>query len=44
MSSLKRGFTSRLVDSYWTKEAAIMVCHDVTTRDWMASKVLTLEA
>jgi hypothetical protein len=44
MSSLKRGFTSRLVDSYWTKGAAIMVCHDEATRDWLTSKVLTLEA
>jgi hypothetical protein len=27
------GFTPRLVDSYWTKGVAIMVCHDEATRD-----------
>jgi hypothetical protein len=38
------GFTPRLVESYWTKGAAIMVCHDEATRNWMTSKVPTLEA
>ena len=38
------GFTSRLVDSYWPKGAAIMICQDVTTKDWLATKVLTLVA
>jgi hypothetical protein len=37
-------FTPRLVDSYWSKRAAIMVCHDVMTKDWLAAKVPTLEA
>jgi hypothetical protein len=36
--------TPRLVDSYWTKGAAIMVCQDEATRDWLISKVPTLEA
>jgi hypothetical protein len=44
MSSLKRGFTPRLVDSYWAKGAAIMVCHDESTKDWLAARVLTLVA
>jgi hypothetical protein len=38
------GFTPRVVDSYSTKGAAVMVCHDVTTRDWLTSNVPTLEA
>jgi hypothetical protein len=33
------GFTPRLVDSYWTKGAAIMVCQDEETRDWLAARV-----
>jgi hypothetical protein len=40
----EEGLTPRLVDSYWTKGAAIMVCQDEATRDWLTSKVLTLEA
>ena len=35
-------FTPRLADSYWSKGAAIMVCHDVMTKDWLAAKVPTL--
>jgi len=31
----EEGFTPRLVDSYWTKGAAIMVCQDEETRDWL---------
>jgi len=38
----EEGFTPRLVDSYWAKGAAIMVCHDILTKDWLAAKVLTL--
>jgi hypothetical protein len=38
------GFTPRLIDTYWTKGAAIMVCQDEETRDWLASKVPTLTA
>ena len=38
----EEGFTPRLVDSYWTKGAAIMVCQDEETRDWIAARVTTL--
>jgi hypothetical protein len=38
------GFTPRLVHSYWGKGAAIMVCHDELTKDWLAARVPTLEA
>jgi hypothetical protein len=40
----EEGFTPRLVDSYWTKGAAIMVCQDEETRDWIAARVTTLVA
>jgi hypothetical protein len=40
----EEGFTPRLVDSHWSKGAAIMVYHDVMTKDWLAAKVPTLEA
>jgi len=40
----EEGFTPRLADSYWSKGAAIMVCQDVSTKDWLASNVPTLEA
>jgi hypothetical protein len=40
----EKRLTPRLVDSYWTKGAAIMVCQDEATRDWLTSKVPTLEA
>jgi len=38
------GFTPKLVDSYWAKGAAIMVCHDEMTKDWLATRVPTLVA
>ena len=38
----EEGFTPRLVDSYWAKGAAIMVCHDELTKDWLAARVPTL--
>ena len=38
----KEGFTPRLVDSYWAKGVAIMVCHDESTNDWLADRVPTL--
>jgi len=41
---LEEGFNPRLVDSYWAKGAAIMVCQNVPTKDWLTSKVPTLEA
>jgi hypothetical protein len=37
----EEGFTPRLVDSYWAKGVAIMVCHDEQTKDWLAAKVPT---
>ena len=40
----KEGFTPRLADSYWAKGAAIMVCHDKLTKDWLAARVPTLVA
>ena len=40
----EEGFTPRLVDSYWAKGAAIMVCHDELTKDWLAARVPTLVA
>ena len=43
-SSLKRGSPPKLIDTYWTKGAAIMVCQDEGTWDWLASKVATQTA
>ena len=40
----EEGFTPRLVDSYWAKGAAITVCHDESTKDWLAAGVPTLVA
>jgi hypothetical protein len=40
----EEGFTPRLIDTYWNRGAAIMVCQDEETRDWLASKVPTLTA
>jgi len=37
-------FTPRLADSYRSKGTAIIVCHDVVTKDWLAAKVPTLVA
>jgi hypothetical protein len=31
----EEGFTPKLVDSYWSKGAAIMVCQDIDTKDWL---------
>jgi hypothetical protein len=38
----EKGLTPRLVDSYWAKGAAIMVCQDKATKDWLAVRVPTL--
>jgi len=38
----EEGFTPRLADSYWAKGAAIMVCHDELTKNWLADRVPTL--
>ena len=40
----EKGFTPRLVDSYWAKGAVIMVCHDELTKDWLAARVPNLVA
>jgi len=40
----KEGFTPKLVDFYWAKGVAIMVCHYETTKDWLAARVSTLVA
>ena len=37
-------FTPRMVDSYRSKGAAIMVCQDEPTRDWLADKLPTMTA
>ena len=39
----EEGFIPRLVNSYWAKGAAIVVCLDEETKDWLASRVSTLE-
>jgi hypothetical protein len=41
---LEEGFTSKLVDCYWAKGTAIMVCQDQETSDWLAARVPTLAA
>ena len=41
MSSLS---SLSLVDSYWAKGTAFMVCQDEETRDWLAARVPTLVA
>ena len=35
----KEGLNPRLIDSYWSKGAAVMVCQDEPTRDWLADKI-----
>ena len=35
----EEGFTPRLVDSYRAKGAAIIVCHDEMTKNWLADMV-----
>lgn len=37
-------FTPRLIDTYWTKGAAIMVRQDEENRERLGSKVPTLKA
>jgi len=39
-----KGFTPQLIDIYWSKWAAIMVCQDQETRDWLGSKGPNLKA
>ena len=40
----EEGFTPRLVDSYWSKGAAIMVCQDIETREWLENQAPTMVA
>ena len=40
----EEGVTPRLVDSYWAKGAAIMVCQDTDTKEWLESHTPTMEA
>ena len=40
----EEGLIPRLVDSYWAKGAAVMVCHDEPTKDWLAARVPSLAA
>ena len=40
----EEGFTLRLIDTYWTKGAAAVVCLDDETRDWLAGNIPTLTA
>ena len=35
----EEGFTPRLVDMFWTKGAAIVVCQDEETREWLAGHI-----
>jgi len=37
-------FTPRLVDMFWTKGAAAVVCQDEEIRDWLAGHIPTLRA
>jgi hypothetical protein len=40
----EKRFTPRLVDSFRATGAAIMLCHDELTKDWLAARVPTLVA
>jgi hypothetical protein len=40
----EEGFIRKLDDSYCAKGAAVMVCHDEQTKDWLAARVPTLVA
>ena len=40
----EEGFTPRLLDTYWAKGAAIVVCQDEETRDWLGSEVPKMNA
>jgi hypothetical protein len=41
---LEEGFTPKLVDSYWSKGAAIMVCHDEPTKEWLSANAPSMVA
>jgi hypothetical protein len=38
------GFTTRLVDTYWSKGAAIMVCQDMDTKEWLEKQAPSMAA
>jgi hypothetical protein len=40
----EEGFTPRLVDTYWAKGAAVMVCQDAGTKDWLEKQVPNMAA
>jgi hypothetical protein len=40
----EEGFTPRLVDIYWAKGAAITVCQDADTKDWLEKEVPNMMA
>ena len=40
----EEGLTPRLVDSYWSKGAAIMVCQDIEIREWLENQAPTMVA
>jgi hypothetical protein len=40
----EEGFTPRLVDTYWAKGTAIMVCQDADTKDWLEKQVPSMVA
>ena len=42
VDQLPEGLAPWPVDSYWAKRAAIMVCHNESTKGWLAAKVPTL--
>ena len=43
VDGLPEEFISRLISTCWAKGAAIMVCQDEETRDWLGSQVPTLK-
>jgi hypothetical protein len=40
----EEGFTPRLVDTYWSKGAAIMVCQDMDTNGWIEKQAPIMAA
>jgi hypothetical protein len=40
----EEGFTHRLIDTYWAKGTAIVVCQGEETSDLLGSKVPTMSA
>lgn len=40
----EEGFIPKLIGIYWAKGAAIVVCQDTETRDWLRSNVPVMKA